>query len=257
VTEPIIRVEHLSKFFGRVIALRDVSMSVHAGQVTCLLGDNGAGKSTLIQILAGVHRPTEGQYLVDGEAVRFNSPREALARGIATVYQDLALIPLLSVWRNFFLGAEPCRGFGILRRIDVGYCERTARQELEQLGVLLRDSSQAVATLSGGERQAVAIARALHFGARVLILDEPTAALGVKQATAVLGFIARARERGVGVVFVTHNPRHAHPVGDRFVVLRRGEILGDYCKSHIGLQQLADMMAGADAPSSRPMEQRN
>jgi simple sugar transport system ATP-binding protein len=257
VTEPIIRVERVSKSFGRVIALRDVSLSVQPGQVTCLLGDNGAGKSTLIQILAGVHRPTEGHYLVDGEAVQFNSPREALTRGIATVYQDLALIPLLSVWRNFFLGAEPCRGAGILRRIDVGYCERVARQELEHLGVSLRDSAQAVGTLSGGERQAVAIARALHFGARVLILDEPTAALGVKQATAVLGFIARARDRGVGVVFVTHNPRQAHPIGDRFVVLRRGEVLGDYRKSHIGLERLADMMAGGDAPSSRLMEQQN
>jgi simple sugar transport system ATP-binding protein len=254
-TEPLIRVEHVSKSFGRVIALRDVSLSVHSGQVTCLLGDNGAGKSTLIQILAGVHRPTEGRYLVDGEAVGFNSPREALARGIATVYQDLALIPLLSVWRNFFLGAEPCRGSGILRRIDVGYCERVARQELEQLGVPLRDSSQTVATLSGGERQAVAIARALHFGARVLILDEPTAALGVKQATAVLGCIASARDRGVGVVFVTHNPRHAHPVGDRFVVLRRGEVLADCARSDIGVQQLADMMAGGDASTSRPLEQ--
>jgi simple sugar transport system ATP-binding protein len=251
-TEPIIRVEGVAKSFGRVIALRHVSLSVHPGQVTCLLGDNGAGKSTLIQILAGVHRPTEGRYLVDGEAVHFSSPREALARGIATVYQDLALIPLLSVWRNFFLGAEPCRGSSIFRRIDVGYCQRTAREELEQLGVTLRDSAQSVGTLSGGERQAVAIARALHFGARVLILDEPTAALGVKQATAVLGFIARARDRAVGVVFVTHNPRHAHPVGDRFVVLRRGEVLGDYGKPDIGLLELADLMAGGDTPASRP-----
>jgi len=243
-TEPVLRVDRVAKRFGQVVALQDVSMSVPAGQVTCLLGDNGAGKSTLIQILAGVHRPSEGRYLVDGEPVEFGSPRDAMARGIATVYQDLAMIPLLSVWRNFFLGAEPCRGSGPFRRIDVGHCERVVREELGQLGVQLRDPGQPVGTLSGGERQAVAIARAIHFGARVLILDEPTAALGVKQAGVVLRFIARARERGVAVVFITHNPHHAYPVGDRFVVLRRGTVLGDYPRSEIRLEQLTAMMAG-------------
>jgi simple sugar transport system ATP-binding protein len=243
-TEPVLRVDRVAKRFGQVVALQDVSMSVPAGQVTCLLGDNGAGKSTLIQILAGVHQPSEGRYLVDGEPVEFGSPRDAMARGIATVYQDLAMIPLLSVWRNFFLGAEPCRGSGPFRRIDVGHCERVVREELGQLGVQLRDPGQPVGTLSGGERQAVAIARAIHFGARVLILDEPTAALGVKQAGVVLRFIARARERGVAVVFITHNPHHAYPVGDRFVVLRRGTVLGDYPRSEIRLEQLTAMMAG-------------
>ena len=245
-SEPVLRVERVGKRFGHVVALREVSMAVHPGQVTCLLGDNGAGKSTLIQILAGVHRPSEGRYLVDGEPVSFGSPREAMARGIATVYQDLAMIPLLSVWRNFFLGAEPCRGRGPFRRIDVGHCERVVRDELAQLGVQLRDPAQPVGTLSGGERQAVAIARAIHFGARVLILDEPTAALGVKQAGVVLRFIARARDRGVGVVFITHNPHHAHPVGDRFVVLRRGEVLGDFGRQEIRLEELVGMMAGGE-----------
>ena len=243
---PTLRVERVSKRFGTVEALRDVSLSVHAGQVTCLLGDNGAGKSTLIQILAGVHRPTAGRYLVDGEPVRFASPREALARGIATVYQDLAMIPRLGIWRNFFLGAEPCVGVGPFRRIDAVRCRKIVREELALLGVELRDPAQPVGTLSGGERQAVAIARAIHFGARVLILDEPTAALGVKQAAVVLRYIAKARERGVGVVFITHNPHHAHPVGDRFVILRRGEVLGDFGRGEIGMEQLAAMMAGGE-----------
>ena len=242
----ILRVERVSKRFGNVVALREVSMAVPAGQVTCLLGDNGAGKSTLIQILAGVHRPTTGRYLVDGESVSFGSPRDALARGIATVYQDLAMIPLLSIWRNFFLGAEPCVGTGPFRRIDTARCEAIAREELGRLGVQLRDTAQPVGTLSGGERQAVAIARAIHFGARVLILDEPTAALGVKQAGVVLRYIAKARERGVGVVFITHNPHHAYPISDRFVILRRGEVQGDYGRQEIRLEDLAAMMAGGE-----------
>jgi simple sugar transport system ATP-binding protein len=245
-TAPILRVEGVSKRFGNVVALRDVTMSVPAGQVTCLLGDNGAGKSTLIQILAGVHRPTTGRYLVDGESVGFSSPRDALSRGIATVYQDLAMIPLLSIWRNFFLGAEPCVGAGPFRRIDRAHCEGVVREELSRLGVQLRDPAQPVGTLSGGERQAVAIARAIHFGARVLILDEPTAALGVKQAGVVLRYIAKARERGVGVVFITHNPHHAYPVGDRFVILRRGEVQGDFGRTDIRLEELAVMMAGGE-----------
>ena len=245
-TPPILQVERVSKRFGNVVALRDVTMSVPAGQVTCLLGDNGAGKSTLIQILAGVHRPTSGRYLVDGEPVELSSPRDALSRGIATVYQDLAMIPLLGIWRNFFLGAEPCIGSGPLRRIDRSHCEGVVREELSRLGVQLRDPAQPVATLSGGERQAVAIARAIHFGARVLILDEPTAALGVKQAGVVLRYIARARERGVGVVFITHNPHHAYPIGDRFVILRRGEVQGDFGRSDIRLEELAAMMAGGE-----------
>jgi simple sugar transport system ATP-binding protein len=246
VTVPILRVERISKRFGNVVALRNVSLSVYPGEVTCLLGDNGAGKSTLIQILAGVHQPTEGQYLVDSQPVAFASPRDALARGIATVYQDLAMIPLLSIWRNFFLGAEPCGRGGPLGRIDVAQCQRVVREELGHLGVEVRDPSQPVGTLSGGERQAVAIARAIHFGARVLILDEPTAALGVKQAAAVLRYIVKARERGVAVVFITHNPHHAYPVGDRFVILRRGEVLGDYGRQEIRLEQLAGMMAGGE-----------
>ncbi|MFC7642483.1 ATP-binding cassette domain-containing protein [Streptosporangium lutulentum] len=190
--------------------------------MTCVLGDNGAGKSTLIKILAGMHAPDSGEYLVDGVPVAFTSPRDALDRGIATLYQDLAMIPLMSVWRNFFLGSEPTLGRGPFRRFDVAGAKRVVREELRSMGIDIRDVDQPVGTLSGGERQSVAIARAVHFGARVLILDEPTSALGVKQAGVVLRYIARARDRGLGVVFITHNPHHAYPIGDRFLLLNRG-----------------------------------
>jgi simple sugar transport system ATP-binding protein len=227
-----------------VIALEDISMFVRAGEVTCLLGDNGAGKSTLIKTLAGVHEPTKGEYYFEGERVLFSSPREALDHGIATVYQDLAMIPLMSVARNFFLGSEPTKGVGPLRRFDVAEADRIVRHELGEMGIRLRDTTQPVGTLSGGERQSVAIARAVYFGAKVLILDEPTAALGVKQAGVVLRYIVQAKARGIGVIFITHNPHHAYPVGDHFVILRRGRVFGDYAKSELELDRLVSMMAG-------------
>ncbi|NJP88555.1 sugar ABC transporter ATP-binding protein [Nonomuraea sp. FMUSA5-5] len=236
----ILETRGIGKTFGSVLALREVSMSVAAGQVLCVLGDNGAGKSTLIKILSGVHRHDAGTYLVDGQEVSFASPREALDRGIATVYQDLAMIPLMSVWRNFFLGSEPRKGLGF----DVAKARRVAREELRAMGIDIRDVDQPVGTLSGGERQSVAIARAVHFGARVLILDEPTSALGVKQAGVVLRYIARARDRGLGVVFITHNPHHAFPVGDRFLLLNRGTSMGEYGKDDITAQELTALMAG-------------
>jgi simple sugar transport system ATP-binding protein len=241
---PLLRVEHVSKHFGNIVALEDVTMQVEAARVTCLLGDNGAGKSTLIRVLAGVHRPKAGRYLVDDQPVSFGSPRDALERGIATVHQDLALIPLMSIWRNFFLGAEPTRGFGAFRRIDVDHCRRVVRESLRSMGLGIHDPDLPVGTLSGGERQSIAIARAIHFGARVLILDEPTAALGVKQAGLVLRYLARARERGIGIVLVTHNPQHAYTVGDRFVVLKRGRVDGDFARAEITVDDLAGRMAG-------------
>jgi simple sugar transport system ATP-binding protein len=243
---PLLTVNGISKYFGSVIALKDVSMFCRAGEVTCLLGDNGAGKSTLIKTLSGVHKPDEGEYLFEGERQEFSSPREALELGIATVYQDLAMIPLLSIWRNFFLGSEPTVGFGPFRRFDVGFAKKTMREELSKMGIDIRDPDQPVGTLSGGERQSVAIARAVYFGAKVLILDEPTAALGVKQAGVVLRYIVQAKQRGVGVIFISHNPHHAFPVGDHFVILRRGQVYGDFPKKEIELEGLVQMMAGGE-----------
>jgi simple sugar transport system ATP-binding protein len=241
---PLLEVDNLTKYFGTVIAIKDISMSVRAGEVMCVLGDNGAGKSTLIKTLSGVHQPSEGRYLIEGQEVRLTSPRDALSRGIATVYQDLAMIPLLSVWRNFFLGSEPTRGWGPWRRFDVDFAQRTAREELQKMGIDIRDTAQPVGTLSGGERQSVAIARAVYFGAKVLILDEPTSALGVKQAGVVLRYIVQARARGLGVIFITHNPHHAYPVGDRFTILNRGRSYGTFTKAELSRDELVQMMAG-------------
>ncbi len=243
---PLLAVRNVSKCFGHVTALEDVSMSVSAGEVLCLLGDNGAGKSTLIKILCGAHKPSTGQYEVGGELVEFASPQDARDRGIATVYQDLAMIPLMSVWRNFFLGSEPTRGWGPFRRIEKTRCEKIARDELEKMGISIQDPAQAVGTLSGGQRQSVAIARAMYFGAKVLFLDEPTAALGVKQAEIVLRYITHAKARGIGVILVTHNPNHAYPVGDHFVVLRQGKVIADVSKEEITLDELTGLMAGAE-----------
>jgi simple sugar transport system ATP-binding protein len=240
----LLEVVDVGKSYGSVIALRDVSTVVNAGQVTCVLGDNGAGKSTLIKILAGVHQHDRGQFLVEGAPVRFSSPREALDHGIATVYQDLAVVPLMSVWRNFFLGSEPRTRFGPISVLDRRKGRAVTKQALSEMGIDLRDVEQPVGTLSGGERQCVAIARAIHFGAKVLILDEPTAALGVKQAGIVLRHVAQARDRGLGVVLITHNPHHAYPVGDRFVLLKRGAPLGHYEKSEIDIAELTRQMAG-------------
>jgi simple sugar transport system ATP-binding protein len=240
----VLEADNISKYYGNVVALKDISTYVDAGEVTCILGDNGAGKSSFIKLLSGVHQPDAGSLRVDGEEVHFSSPRDARTKGIATVYQDLAMVPLMSIWRNFFLGAEPRKGIGPLRWFDAATARRTVRRELREMGIDIRDPDQPVGTLSGGERQSVAIARAVYFGARVLILDEPTSALGVKQAGVVLKYILQARDRGVAVIFITHNPHHAHPVGDRFVILNRGRSLGAYEKNEIDRQELVRLMAG-------------
>ncbi len=243
---PLLEVRHVSKYFGSVIALRDISMQVNAGEVTCVLGDNGAGKSTLIKILSGVHPHDEGELLVEGKPVRFSGPREARAAGISVVFQDLATVPLMSIWRNFFLGSEPTVGAGPVRKLDIAFAKKVMRDEMGKMGIDVRDPNQAVGTLSGGERQAVAIARAVYFGAKVLILDEPTSALGVRQSGIVLKYVMQARDRGLGVIFITHNPHHAYPVGDRFVLLNRGRLMGSYTKSETSLDELTKMMAGGD-----------
>jgi simple sugar transport system ATP-binding protein len=241
---PLLEVVSLARSFGKVSALEEVSMSVLAGEVMCVLGDNGAGKSTLIKILSGVHLPDRGQMFIAGKAVRLRSPRDARDQGIATVYQDLAMVPMLSIVRNFFMGAEPVKGVWPFRRFDLQAADVIVRAELEKMGIHVRDSSEPVGTLSGGERQSIAIARAVYFGARVLILDEPTSALGVKQAGIVLRYITQARARGCGVIFVTHNPHHAWLIGDRFTILNRGRSQGTFSKDQITREELIQRMAG-------------
>lgn len=243
-TEPIIKLENIEKHFGNIVALAGVSLDVHAGEVHCLLGDNGAGKSTFIKTMSGVHRPTKGSIVFEGRPVVFASPRDAMEAGIATVFQDLAMVPLMSVARNFFMGREPVKGWGLFKRFDVKAANAIAMVEMRRMGINLRAPDQAVGTLSGGERQAVAIARAVYFGAKVLILDEPTSALGVRQTANVLATIDRVRGHGVGVVFISHNVRHALAVGDRFTVLNRGKTLGTAKRGEITSDQLMDLMAG-------------
>ncbi len=244
-TPPIIELKNIGKSYANIQALKDVSLKVRQGEVTCILGDNGAGKSTLISVISGLVRHDKGDYLVDGKEVHFGSPREALDRGIATVYQTLALVLLLPVWRNFFLGSEIVRGVGPLRRLDVATMLQQTRSALDRMGIKLNDLEQPVGTLSGGQRQVVAIARAIHFGARVLILDEPTAALGVTQSGLVLRYIAAAaREQGIGVIFITHNPHHAYMVGNHFLVLARGTVELDVAREDLSLENLMFHMSG-------------
>jgi simple sugar transport system ATP-binding protein len=242
----ILELRNVSKSFGTVLALRTFNFDIGAGEVHCLLGDNGAGKSTVIKILSGVYRMTEGEYLIDGKVASVASPRDALDRGVATVFQDLALVPLMSITRNFFMGRELTKGRGLLARFDIARANEIVLDALSEIGIDVRDPTQAVGTLSGGERQCLAIARAVHFGARVLILDEPTSALGVHQAAVVLKYVAQARQRGLGVIFISHNIHHAFAVADRFTLLNRGRSKGTFARNEISRDEVLHIMAGGE-----------
>ncbi len=242
---PVLETRGLGRRFGPVVALEDVDVRLNAGEVTCVVGDNGAGKSVFIKMLCGLIRPSAGAILLDGVPTEFSSPRAARAQGIIAVYQDLAIVPLMSLWRNFFMGAEPVKGWGVFQRFDVGYAKRTMQSEIEKLGADLGDLERAAHTMSGGERQALAISRALYFGARVLILDEPTSALGLRQSGAVLRLIRRAAQRGTCVILVTPKPQHAFWVGDRFLVFQRGRLIDDRRSETLTLESLSYLMAGA------------
>jgi simple sugar transport system ATP-binding protein len=242
--KPLIEMDGVGKSFGPITALEGINLRVNAGEVACVLGDNGAGKSTLIKIISGLHPHSAGTLRVDGEDVRFGSPRHALDHGIATVYQDLAVVSLMEVWRNFFLGSEISKGNYPLAPLDIKAMREIADTELRKMGIQVKDINQPIGTLSGGQRQCVAIARAVYFGARVLILDEPTAALGVKQSGVVLKYTAAARDAGLGVVFITHNPHHAFMVGDHFIILKLGRRVLDKKRSEITLEELTAEMAG-------------
>jgi simple sugar transport system ATP-binding protein len=241
---PLVEMEGVGKAYGAIRALEGIDLTVNAGEVACVLGDNGAGKSTLIKIISGLHPHTEGTLKVDGQEVHFSSPRQSLDHGIATVYQDLAVVGLMEVWRNFFLGSEIRKGRYPLAPLDIKGMKEIADAELRKMGIVVKDINQPIGTLSGGQRQCVAIARAVYFGARVLILDEPTAALGVKQSGVVLKYTAAARDAGLGVVFITHNPHHAYLVGDHFIILKLGRRVLDKKRSEVSLEELTAEMAG-------------
>lgn len=247
-SEPLLRLENIGKSFGQNEVLMDISLDVYAGEVLCLLGDNGAGKSTLIKVLSGFHEPTTGTMQIEGKEVAFKSPRDASSHGIATVHQFGGTFPLMSIGRSFFVGAEPTKGFTPLKRFDRKFAGEVAVREMQSLGITrVTDGDRLVGGLSGGERQALAIGRAVYFGANVLILDEPTAALGVKEAAHVLRIIMQARRKGIAVILVTHNVTHAMTVGDHFAVLIRGALAADFRKGERTREEITDLMAGGEA----------
>jgi simple sugar transport system ATP-binding protein len=243
---PELEMRQLSVRYGSVHALSRVSATMPAGQITCVLGENGSGKSTLVAVLSGLRRHDEGQLLQAGEPVHFRSPQQARATGIATVWQDLAVAPLLSIWRNFFLGAEPTRGMWPLRRLDVDRAREITVQAMARVGVTGLDPDQPASTLQAGARQSLAIARARHFGARALVVDEPTAPLTVGQQTLLLQAIVAARSQGLAVVLVTNNPRYAHLVGDRFLLLAHGQVAGKLTRDDVDASDLMRLMAGGE-----------
>jgi simple sugar transport system ATP-binding protein len=245
---PILSMARVNKSFGPIDVLHDITLNLNAGEVLCLLGDNGAGKSTVIRLLSGVHTPTSGAILLDGKPVQFTTPRAAADAGIATVHQFGGTFPLMSIGRSFFVGREPTKWVGPFRVFDRKRANAIAVKAVQDFGITrIDDGDRLVGGLSGGERQALAIARAVHFGARVLILDEPTAALGVKQASHVLRIVNEAKKRGLAVIFITHQVMHAMAVGDHFAVLIRGAIAADFKKGEKSREEITDLMAGGEA----------
>ncbi len=246
-TTPILALKGISKSFGPIDVLHDINLELRAGEALCLLGDNGAGKSTVIRLLSGVHTPTSGTIELDGNPVSFASPRAASDLGIATVHQFGGTFPLMSIGRSFFVGVEPTKGWGPFKIFDRKRANDIAVKAVQGLGITrIDDGDRLVGGLSGGERQSLAIARAVHFGARVLILDEPTAALGVKQASHVLRIVNEAKRRGLAVIFITHQVMHAMAVGDHFAVLIRGAIAADFRKGEKTREEITDLMAGGE-----------
>jgi len=245
---PVLELRGVSKSFGPIDVLNDISLQLNAGEVLCLLGDNGAGKSTLIKILAGVHKPTTGDIYMNGEKIVFARPKDAADRGIATVHQFGGAFPLMSIGRSFFVGVEPTKRFGPFKIFDRKTANETAVKAVQEFGITrIDDGERLVGGLSGGERQSLAIARAVHFGAKVLILDEPTAALGVKQASHVLRIVLEARKRGLAVIFITHQVVHAMAVGDHYAVLIRGALAANFMRGQKTREEITDLMAGGEA----------
>ena len=237
-----LQLTNIYKSFGSVTALNDVSLSTTPGKIHCILGDNGAGKSTLVNIMSGVISADKGDYLINGDKVNFSTPKQALNAGISTVYQNLAIIPMLSIYRNFFLGNEPVKD-NYFKFMDKDLAISTTKQELAKFGVTVNDVKRPAGTLSGGQRQCLAIARALYFGAKVLILDEPTSALGVKESANVLNQLVLLKEQGINIVLVSHIIDHAYDVGDLFFILKMGELAGSYDKNDVSPKILRSILS--------------
>ena len=240
----LIQAIDVAKRFGRVEALRRVSFQLADAEVLALLGDNGAGKSTLIKILTGLYKPDEGEIRWQGKRVEFNSPRDAYELGVATVYQDLAVVDLMSIYRNVFLGREDQikRGFGPFKWLDSRRAKDEAKKAIADIGIDIRDAEEPIAKLSGGQRQSVAIARAAHFSAKLLILDEPTSALSLKQTARVLKSIDEVRNKGLSVIVISHNVHHVHPIADRFVILSHGESIAEFKAGERSKEEVSELI---------------
>jgi simple sugar transport system ATP-binding protein len=241
---PLVEGRGIAKNFGRIEALKNVSFSLGSAEVLGLLGDNGAGKSTLIKILTGLFHPDRGEIRWEGEPVRFKSPRDAYEKGVATVYQDLAIVDLMSIYRNVFLGREKAitKGFGPFRWIDRKKAHRDARRAISDIGIEIRDAEEPLARMSGGERQSIAIARAAYFNPKLLILDEPTSALSLRQSQRVLKSVEEARNKGISIIFITHNVYHVFPIADRFVILSHGESIAEFPKAKHTRDEVAELI---------------
>ena len=245
---PLVEMRRVSRHFGQITALSEIDFAVYPGQVVALLGDNGAGKSTLIKILTGVHPPSEGRLFFAGRPVHLDSPHAGRELGIETVYQDLALVPLMSIGRNFFLGRELTRRLGPFQILDKAAMDLQVTRALSAIGIHIRNPDASVETLSGGERQSIAIGRAIHFGTRLLILDEPTSSLSIGETRKVLGYIQEAGARGLAVIFITHNIHHVFAVAERLTILRRGRKVGDFARDDLTPDEAAKMIMGGNVP---------
>lgn len=245
---PLVDMRNIHKYFGSVQALRGINFHVDRQEIVGLLGDNGAGKSTLIKVLTGFHTPTKGEIHFDGRFVQINSPHDARDLGIETVYQDLALVPLMSISRNFWLGQEPTFQVGPFRFLDKKRMAETTTEALSDVGIHIRNSEEEVGMMSGGERQSIAIGRAVYFGKKLLILDEPTSALSVGETRKVLDYTLAAKERGMSVIFITHNISQVHAVADRFTIISRGRKLGDFYKKEVAEDEVAKMIISGEVP---------
>jgi simple sugar transport system ATP-binding protein len=238
--------------FGSVRALRGIDITINKQEIVGLLGDNGAGKSTLIKVLTGYHTPTRGEIYFEGNQVNISSPHVARSLGIETVYQDLALVPLMSIARNFWLGQEITRQVGPVQLLDHKRMASETSAALADVGIHIRDAGEAVGMMSGGERQSIAIGRAVYFGKKLLILDEPTSALSVGETAKVLDYTHKAKEKGMSVIFITHNISQVHAVADRFTIISRGRKLGDFTKDDVSEEEVAQMvMSGVVPPRLR------